>query len=187
MAPGWRGLAIPAGIWAITYPLGIGPVHSLPIFLTTLLALVVTFFIGKALSFLGLADSVNVVHQPALASYPMTVATWFKTTSTTGVRGIVNKYTAGSFNGYQVFLANGNLLRTWMTPRPGNLTDRLAKLPKPGDVADELYLSVLTRRPTAEERREVIEYVEKRPQDRPAALQELVWALLTSAEFRFNH
>jgi hypothetical protein len=55
LAPGWRGGAIPFGIWAITYPCGIGPVSSLPIFITTLIALAVTFFIGKALTKKGLA------------------------------------------------------------------------------------------------------------------------------------
>lgn len=54
LAPGWRGFAIPFGIWAITYPLGIGPVSELSIFATTLLALVATFFLGKALSKQGL-------------------------------------------------------------------------------------------------------------------------------------
>lgn len=49
LAPGWRGFAIPFGIWAITYPLGIGPVSDVSIFATTLLALAATFFIGKAL------------------------------------------------------------------------------------------------------------------------------------------
>lgn len=48
LAPGWRGFAIPFGIWAITYPLGIGPIYNLPIFLTTLVALVATVFLGKA-------------------------------------------------------------------------------------------------------------------------------------------
>lgn len=54
LAPGWRGFAIPFGIWAITYPLGIGPVSSIPIFITTLLALAATFFLGKSLSTRGI-------------------------------------------------------------------------------------------------------------------------------------
>jgi len=48
LASSWRGLAIPAGIWAITYPFGIGPVSDPAIFATTLVALVATFFMGKA-------------------------------------------------------------------------------------------------------------------------------------------
>lgn len=56
LAPGWRGLAIAAGIWAVTYPLGMAgpPVESVSIFITTLLAFVATFFIGRALSNRGL-------------------------------------------------------------------------------------------------------------------------------------
>jgi hypothetical protein len=86
-----------------------------------------------------------------------------------------------------LFLKNGALIRGWLTPRPGNLTDRLGKLKEADAIAEELYLSVLTRYPAAEERKEVAEYLAARTTDRPAALQDLVWALLTSAEFRFNH
>ncbi len=84
-----------------------------------------------------------------------------------------------------LFLSNGPLLRSWLAPRPGNLTDRLARLQ--GDaLTDELYLSVFTRLPSAEERKDVADYLASRP-DRPMALREIVWALLASAEFRFNH
>lgn len=48
LAPGWRGFAIPFGIWAITYPFAVGPVGDISIILTTLLALVVMFLIGQA-------------------------------------------------------------------------------------------------------------------------------------------
>lgn len=86
-----------------------------------------------------------------------------------------------------LFLANGRMLRGWLTPRPGNLMDRLLALKDADAMSEELYLSVLTRRPTDEERAEVREYVRSRDKDRPAALQELAWALMASAEFRFNH
>src|SRR2546422_11587526 len=39
----------------------------------------------------------------------LTAAVWIKTNATSGVNGIVNKYVANSFNGYQVFMNNGNL------------------------------------------------------------------------------
>ncbi|MES2474487.1 MAG: DUF6580 family putative transport protein [Verrucomicrobiota bacterium] len=48
LAPGWRGFALPFGIWAITYPFGVGPVHSLPLFITTLAALSLIAFMGRA-------------------------------------------------------------------------------------------------------------------------------------------
>jgi hypothetical protein len=85
-----------------------------------------------------------------------------------------------------LFLANGALVRSWLTPRAGNLTFRLAKLPSADAVAEELYLSTLTRLPDNEERKEVADFLAAR-KDRPAALQDLAWALVTSAEFRFNH
>jgi hypothetical protein len=50
LAPGWLGFALPFGVWAITYPLGVGPVSDASIFLTTLFALSVMFFMGKAVS-----------------------------------------------------------------------------------------------------------------------------------------
>ena len=49
LAPGWRGFALPLGIWAITYPLGIGPVSDLTLFVTTLVAFAGTFLLGRFL------------------------------------------------------------------------------------------------------------------------------------------
>jgi hypothetical protein len=86
-----------------------------------------------------------------------------------------------------LFLANGNTLRDWLSARPGSLIARLNSLKDANAVADELYLSVLTRPPTPAERKEVIDYLARRGADRLAAQQDLAWALLTSAEFRFNH
>jgi hypothetical protein len=86
-----------------------------------------------------------------------------------------------------LFLKNGKLLRSWLAPRPGNLTHRLLALKNPGETAEELYLSVLTRLPGTEERQEVADYLARRAAERQAALEELAWALASSAEFRFNH
>lgn len=97
--------------------------------------------------------------------------------------------TAASFDAtldQALFLANDPTVRAWLAPRPGNLIDRLTALASADAVADELYLSVLTRRPDADERRETADFLAHR-KDRIAALQDLAWALLASAEFRFNH
>ena len=50
LAPGWRGFVIPLAIWGVTFPMGIGHTSSPALFLTTLLAIVAVFFIGKSLS-----------------------------------------------------------------------------------------------------------------------------------------
>ncbi|MFQ5730768.1 MAG: DUF1549 domain-containing protein [Planctomycetaceae bacterium] len=86
-----------------------------------------------------------------------------------------------------LFLLNGSQVRGWLAPSGTNLTARLLKLKQPQAVADELYLSVLTRRPTTAEIQDVTTYLKARGKDRSKALQELAWGLLTSAEFRFNH
>jgi len=89
---------------------------------------------------------------------------------------------------HALFLCNGVPVRHWFHPQPGNLTDRLAGLPTPDAIAEELYLSILTRLPDEEERQEVREHLAAVPQsERLAAFQELAWALLASTEFRFNH
>lgn len=86
-----------------------------------------------------------------------------------------------------LFLKNGDQLRGWLAPRLGNLTQRLGEIKDSSPLADELYLSILTRLPSADERKETADFLASRAADRPQALQDLVWALVTSAEFRFNH
>lgn len=86
-----------------------------------------------------------------------------------------------------LFFANGGEVRGWLAPSGGNLTDRLVKTDDPNAIAEELYLSVLTRRPTDEEVADVQQYLSSRPEEKSAAVQEMAWALLTSTEFRFHH
>ena len=38
-----------------------------------------------------------------------------------------------------------------------------------------------------EERDVIVSYLEKRPDSLQVAMTQIVWSLLTSAEFRFNH
>jgi hypothetical protein len=47
--------------------------------------------------------------------------------------------------------------------------------------------TVLSRPAEDEERTFLVRWVEEHKKDRPRACSELVWALMTSAEFRFNH
>jgi len=88
--------------------------------------------------------------------------------------------------GNALFLMNDQGVLDWLKPKSGNLVDRLTKLDDAA-VADELYLSVLTRPPTEEETAEVVGYLAKFKDRRTDALGELAWALIASAEFRMNH
>jgi hypothetical protein len=82
----------------------------------------------------------------------------------------------------------------WLKPNEGTLTHRLQVLQDAGGVAEELYRSVFARPPDAEEREQLVRW--RSPPsaapdgsspaaDRAALVQELVWGLLTSTEFRF--
>lgn len=86
-----------------------------------------------------------------------------------------------------LFVSNEQVLLQWLTPRDGNLMDRLLKLKDSAAIADELYLSVLSRLPDEKDRLEVAEYLKNNPDGREAALREMAWALLASTEFRLNH
>ena len=87
-----------------------------------------------------------------------------------------------------LFFANAGTLQSWLSPGGGNLTDRLNKLDDPQAIAEELYISVLTRRPKKEEIADVVQYLGDRLSEKKAdALKEMAWALITSAEFRFSH
>ncbi len=86
-----------------------------------------------------------------------------------------------------LFLLNDAAVVSWLTPKAGNLLDRLQKINDDGKVAEELYVSVLTRVPSAEETKEVESYLAKNKSNRPAALRSLTWALLGSTEFCVNH
>ena len=82
-----------------------------------------------------------------------------------------------------LFCANGGTVRGWL----GALSGRLAKTTEPKALAEELYLTVLTRRPTAEESDLVIKTLAVDAKEKPAVIRDIAWGLLTSAEFRFNH
>jgi chromosome segregation ATPase len=86
-----------------------------------------------------------------------------------------------------LFAANGGAINSWVAPSADNVTERIIKQEDLRVAAEELYLAVLTRMPKEDEAAEVITHLTNRKADKSAAAQELVWALLNSAEFRFNH
>ncbi len=86
-----------------------------------------------------------------------------------------------------LFAANAGVLNSWINPAEGNLTERIVGTEDSRLAAEELYLTVLNRHPSEEEISEVAGLLEQRTEDRPAAAKELVWGLMTSIEFRFNH
>lgn len=84
-----------------------------------------------------------------------------------------------------LFVANGGSVIGWAGG--GQLAQRLNPMEDAKALADELYLSVLTRRPTDAEVAETTRLLAARPTEKAIVVRDMIWALVTSAEFRFNH
>jgi len=85
-----------------------------------------------------------------------------------------------------LFLQHDAVVVEWLNPKAGNLLERIGKL-SDDKVAEELYVSVLSRLPAEDEKKEVADYLKKNANRRPVALGHLAWALLSSTEFCLNH
>jgi hypothetical protein len=65
---------------------------------------------------------------------------------------------------------------------------RLADSSKsPSEVIDELYLAALARFPTERERTIMLEAFRQAADDRRGAVEDVLWALLNSKEYIYNH
>ncbi len=85
-----------------------------------------------------------------------------------------------------LFLTNNRLFDDLLKPQSDNLTERLLAIDSPRGRVKEAFLAVLGRAPDPEEARRGADYLSRRLEHPEAATQQLVWALLTSAEFRFS-
>ena len=55
------------------------------------------------------------------------------------------------------------------------------------EIAESVYIAALSRHPTEKESAIVAAYFEKHKDDRRAAVEDLLWAIINSAEFVFQH
>lgn len=86
-----------------------------------------------------------------------------------------------------MLFANNEALQKDLLEGASNLTTRMKSEPDLTKRAELAVRTVLTRPARQEELTSLVGYMQRR-QDRPdAASRDVVWALLTSAEFRFNH
>jgi hypothetical protein len=86
-----------------------------------------------------------------------------------------------------LFLSNNPQAQRLVAGEGNNLVARLAALPDIGQMVETATWTVLSRPPDAEERDLLMRWIADHGADRAKACGQLVWALLTSAEFRFNH
>ena len=86
-----------------------------------------------------------------------------------------------------MLFANNEALQKSLLEGAGTLTERMKQEQDMTKRADLAVRTVLSRPGRQDELKVLVGYLQRR-EDRPdAACQQVVWALLTSAEFRFNH
>ncbi len=96
----------------------------------------------------------------------------------------------GDFQGglhEHLFLSNGPVSQLIVTS-PDSLYDSLVKSTAPWtERLDRLFLSLLNRPPTDEERQKFSEFFSVDDKMNAERLRDAIWALMTCSEFRFNH
>ncbi len=96
----------------------------------------------------------------------------------------------GEFQGglsEHLFLNNSTHVRQFAQRRKGNLADTLLTSTEPWEKrVDRLFLSVLSRPPTPAEQKRFVAHLTS-DKKAEALVEEAIWVLLNSAEFRFNH
>ncbi len=86
-------------------------------------------------------------------------------------------------------LLNSPAMLPLLRDEPSTLLKQLTAISETEPLAEEVYLSILSRRPNADETTQVRELIEskKSAEDRREPLTALIWGLLLSSEFRLNH
>jgi len=86
-----------------------------------------------------------------------------------------------------LWIGNSPEVAGTLKPDGENLAARLLALADNRALADEAFLAVFSRHPGAAEEADVATALAGRADDRAVGIAELLWAMLASTEFRFNH
>lgn len=86
-----------------------------------------------------------------------------------------------------LLMMNDPAFLKWLDPQPGNRTADVLAAASADEAADRLFLGILTRLPTADERAQVAATWALPAEQRIEAVVDLAWSLLASTEFAVNH
>jgi hypothetical protein len=81
------------------------------------------------------------------------------------------------------FLSSSPALAGFLQPSPGNTAEQLATIPDSNARLKAAFAAVYARTPDAEEAARLQDFLEARKNDTAGGVRDLLWALLTSAEF----
>lgn len=86
-----------------------------------------------------------------------------------------------------LWLTNSEPIREMVSAENSKVVQRVAAIEKSDQLVERLFQLIMGRNPDGEETTHCVEFLNARPDHRQAAIESLTWALVTSAEFRFNH
>jgi hypothetical protein len=138
---------------------------------------------GTKASFSGLAAGARAVDLPHEGFGSYFLDTFDRPRRVTGCEC---ERSSGATLAQVLLLANSEEVENRLRAGDG-LVAKLVKAKKPTpEVVEELYLTAYARRPTKAEQEKTVAYVEKQ-QNRQQALEDVMWVILNSKEFMFNH
>ena len=84
---------------------------------------------------------------------------------------------------------NGNVVAKMLAGGPGNVCTQITEFsPTDEMIVETAYLTVLTRRPSSEEKKHFLARLKEAKGDaKLRRVQDLYWALINSTEFSWNH
>ena len=110
-----------------------------------------------------------------------------------GANGWANQFEIPGAN-FQVavdealFFSNNNRIDNDLLRDSGDrLVGYIKELKDPAAAINAAFEAVNSRQPTKDEQAAMLDYLETRKENEPSALKQVVWALLTSPELRFNY
>jgi Protein of unknown function (DUF1549)/Protein of unknown function (DUF1553) len=90
--------------------------------------------------------------------------------------------------GEALLFSNGDrILKEFLTDGTGTALGRVKTMKEPKEVVEFLVKTAYGRPATAEESKALVAYIDKRKGREPEAYRQVLWALVTSPEFRFSY
>jgi hypothetical protein len=86
-------------------------------------------------------------------------------------------------------IANGDMINQKLRAKEGRVSALLASGKSSAEIVEEVFLIALARQPTEAERTGMVTALEEAPDadQKRLVLEDIVWSLLSTREFLFNH
>ena len=86
-----------------------------------------------------------------------------------------------------LWLTNSEPIRELVSAKNSKVVQQVLQIEKSDQLVERLFQLIMGRNPDNDELNHCVEFLDSRLDSRQAAVESLTWALITSAEFRFNH